>query len=70
MNKQGYSIISSFGHENSFDSLVVERKMILKMNLASNKFQQDGVEVDPKKEPYAHLKARNVFGKHTVEYNK
>lgn len=37
MTKRGFSIVSSYGHDNSFDSLMVERKMILKMNLPSSK---------------------------------
>lgn len=68
MTQKNFSVVTSYGHDNSFDSLMVERKMILKMHLASGK--QEGQNSEPTKEPYAHLKARNVFGKQAIEYNK
>lgn len=33
MSQRGFSIVTQYGNENSFDSLMVEKKMILKMNL-------------------------------------
>jgi hypothetical protein len=63
-----FSIIKSYDLDNSFDSLIVEKKMLLKMTLPSSKAAQGVKHEDPTKEPYAHLKARNVFGKMSQEY--